>query len=1116
MTGMGGNPERSIGVLQALFDTQNAAPVIITDLDGERGSWNSSWERQEKFSPLFKRPRNYEGDRRLVYMHDDEARFMAKMLLEPSKDPQKILQRQIALQALASTPSLDELITLKNQAYRTHAGAMDLLCYYGTDPQYWKAHEERLISVYHQGITELPDYDDFGFGEVGKKEVKPLMEEGVAKIGDGIVAFERFAAKLGKVPADALAGVTSEVASVLQETKRELDKDVLLTISSEPEQPWYFEKYRWDKLVDFTNKTLKATLLRLGALLEFADIVRRDSWSPVTFDPTKPDFYLAGWNIEGRKGLQVRNNSPEGLPIIIYSGANTSGKSFGMKADFLLRLSAQALGLAPADAANLRLHQAFAYLDRASTIHEQDLSAFMSEVKNWNEVLPLLGANTRLYVDEGFSTTSPDDQARLLLATAKYIAQEGGSMVLASHNENLLRRSSGQINIGVYHLRSDVDQSGRLERYFTLTPGSDDSKAIAVARARGFHTNVIETAERYLRGEQTIPAPERAIHFPEITAYTPEQRDQMKLELKSLVQLIPESPTDPILRLYSTDNDFRPGNFLRHQTGIEDSVGSIKAIFAKMILFAPALSSEQTLERQQMFAELITDARFEQISELARRLRVADQSMAIIANSQAEGINRALYPLAINPDRKPDQKIKLEQRDIKALVAFLSLNAKVLGNRFEYSELIDRLIGLKKVEDAHALLTELEGVYDVLPVIKFQEIPLSAIQDELDALLAYRQKDKDTTEKVSNTLQRRKQRHPDTMDDLAEMLNIAMGGLPRALKEYPVYQEDIAELVRLLKATDSVYLHQTVNTAESLFASMVDQVIAEQTQDPAVDLTADMGLFSFSMLGRRIDSPFQGLPNTEPQKSPFGKELALLDALCVGASIIDAQKFSPVRFNSTGEVSLVNGFNLLKAKGVQVANSTLLGGENSKLHVLTGPNGSGKTFYEKGTVTAVLAGLATGYAPADEVTMPLFDSVVYLDRVTEKVGRDLSAFANELVFWDELVATLKDKNAVFAAVDEAFSTTSPLYQSALTYAVVGEFRRRNHYLLLSTHNHEVVDELAVSDGGSIEPYHFLFDAEKDTVTYEFRLQKGHRGSHAVEVAKGLGLKEEIVESARII
>jgi hypothetical protein len=943
--------------------------------------------------------------------------------------------------------------------------------------------------------------------------VKPIIEAGIGKAEVGVRALEKLTGSLSRTPDGVLPAVAQELNGVIQASKRELNKDKLLNVTEEPEASYWFSGGdRWDQLDDFTDETVKHTLLRLGALVEFASVVRRDGWNPVTFDPNKPDSYLAGWNIERPKVSQVRNTSPEDLPLIIYSGANTSGKTFGMRADFLLRLSAQALGLIPADGGNLRLRQAFGYLDRASTAHEQDLSAFMSEVKNWNAVLPHLGSNTRLYVDEGFSTTSPDDQARLLLATARYITQEGGSMVLASHNENLLSRAGGQQNVGVYHLRSEIDASGRLERHFTLEPGPDDSKAIAVAKARGFHPEVIETAEKYLQGELVLPAPERAPVFPEIKAYTPEQRARMKGEAESLDQLFPESPANSLFKLFSSDRDFLPDNFLRSQTGsVAD--GDAKSLFARMILYSPSFTPEQALERQQLFIELLGNERFKQINELVRTLRSADQSMALIANSQAEGINRALYPLAINPDRKPDQKLTLYERDLKAVEAFLELNAKVLGGKFEHSALLERIKTLAEVADAHYLLDELEAVYNSLPALRFQEMPLGTIDVELDSLIQYREGDRDTNERVSNTLQIRKQRHPDGMGDLMEMLAVAMGGLPRALKEYPIYKAAMEELRVSLQGIDSVYLNQTANLTESLFASMVDQIVTEQAEDPTVDLTADMGLFTFSKLGRRIDSPFRGLPDTQPQKSQFGKELSMLNALCVGASLIEAHKFAPVTFNSTGEVSLTNGFNLLKPKGAQVANDTELGGETSKLHILTGPNGSGKTFYEKGATSSILMGLATGFAPGESGTMPLFDSVVYLDRVTEKVGRDLSAFANELVYWDELVQILKDNNAVFAAIDEAFSTTSPLYQSSLTFASVGEFRRKGHYLLFSTHNHAVVDQLAVADGGSIKPYHFLFDTDKEGVQYEYKLQQGHKGSHAIEVAQSLGLKKEITDAA---
>ena len=42
---------------------------------------------------------------------------------------------------------------------------------------------------------------------------------------------------------------------------------------------------------------------------------------------------------------------------------------------------------------------------------------------------------------------------------------------------------------------------------------------------------------------------------------------------------------------------------------------------------------------------------------------------------------------------------------------------------------------------------------------------------------------------------------------------------------------------------------------------------------------------------------------------------------------------------------------------------------------------SGKTFHLKQLIWAILAAQATGFAPCDGMTLPVFDKVLYIDRV---------------------------------------------------------------------------------------------------------------------------------------
>ncbi len=74
--------------------------------------------------------------------------------------------------------------------------------------------------------------------------------------------------------------------------------------------------------------------------------------------------------------------------------------------------------------------------------------------------------------------------------------------------------------------------------------------------------------------------------------------------------------------------------------------------------------------------------------------------------------------------------------------------------------------------------------------------------------------------------------------------------------------------------------------------------------------------------------------------------------------------------------------------------------------MLTGPNGSGKTYFAKSGIVSVLQALNTGYSQSQDATVPIFDRVIYFDRVNEQDGLH-SSFANELEYWKEIWKVLE-------------------------------------------------------------------------------------------------------------
>jgi len=1183
-----GQPEtdRQFPTLEKLFDTSNAANIVLLESAGNGrrdprigidaladkyagifGRTGTPHKRREELDlgDIFKRDEYARpGDSYVMEMvRRNEARFMAKVLLSPSKEPEQVRQRQELIGSLAASENLDELIALKDRSWQVFEGLWNFRQMLGN----YRWEDTTLIEHYYEGTEFVPILEDEynrGSEVLEKIDIMETVGEAVDRINGGLAGFTRFGEALvasedplvrqafSAIPED-IEKLRQELSDLIPFDKKPAEKD-----KHDPDE----KSYELKELV----KKIEPYFFSQSAMLEFAKKVRDEGWQPVSSDPSQPYGYAEGWNLEEDKNGQVRNDSPVDAPITILSGANTSGKSFTMKSDFLIRVAAQSLGYAPVASGNLPQFDNFIFLDRAATDPENDLSAFMREVENWKIALQDVNSRTRLYADEGYSTTSPHDQASLLLATVDYINRRGGSVMLATHNDLLLDAAEQDQSMQVYNLQTDVAASGDLQRHFKLQPGRSESLSYAVARAKQFPPTALATANAYLETGRIEPSIVIGAEYPKMVTKSPEQREQEKRVAATLEQLFPKEPTDPVFHLFSLDREMTPHGLLWHVSGgrKQETAGIYEAnellsYLGQMMLWQPSQSPAEVLERQQLFSELTKEGRYKKLPEMTGDIGFLEETVAVIAKHAKDGVNKGLNPFQVS-----DEDITKMIKDVdsytpdprqlgsmlKAVDAYLGIQVKLFGDLPQVTDLKSRYSVLGEInsglserwepyrenpltaeEQAKAneaigneqnselsvadlqkavirMFASLREVTGELPGVGIKDMPVKDLSEELDILETYNR----GGEKKEET---NRPRQSGKIGQMGEMLDLMMGGMPMAVRKLPKMMGDANSLVQNLKSTDSVHLHQVANVIEeqlvkhnAVLANEAEEVVEEELQATLPNETTSR----FNHISSRSGSLFLG--RQEPKATPYKAALKQVEALGMFADILDQQGFSQVVFNDTGEIHFENAYSIFKNRTDEVANAIDLSPQDTRIQILTGPNGSGKTFYEKGVVAGVLLGLATGYAPAESATMPVFDAVTYLDRVVEKQDSSYSAFSQEVEYWKELLGLLPDHKAVFAAVDEAFSTTSPGYQGAFTSAVVAEFLNSPHFLMLSTHNHDAVTSLIGSMVPLVKPYHFSFDIKDQQIEYKYSLNEGHQTSHAMEVARTLGLPEEIVLAAQ--
>ncbi|MFH1709592.1 MAG: hypothetical protein ABH860_00795 [bacterium] len=1396
-----------------------------------------------------------------------------------STDVQQIRQRQAVIDKFLSCSFLDELQKAKNASYLINAGIKKLFA---------------LVSVNEYSNAMLPALEAY---RQGNKELEGYIMDCLAKIEKGKKSLAQLIELLHQMN-------TPLMQSIIDDLQKNLE-----SIAHFNDNYFLEQAYDREEAEALNQKTLK-NIVNLGMLISFAVLVAKDGYTKASFDLSGPFGYKNGWLFTRKKEGQTLNNSAADKTITILSGSNMSGKSYNLKQNTIIQLLAQSFGYVPCQDGNFDIYDSIIYLDRASTEHSNDLSAFGREVKDWNEAFACSGKKPLLFIDEGFSTTSPEDQYRLLTAVSQYLRDRGAKMYLASHSEKFIEGRTADAGMGIYHLLTDVNDKGDVVYKYVLTSGPDDSKALPVAANLGFPPETIKYAENFLKGIHE-KVKEAVMHnWKAITKYPEKKRSSLKKSKMSASDLFVEKKDDHLLHLFSEDSDFKVHWFSGSNiyTGEEDA-GNItfggwgkrpadhrRALILGLITRNGRLTSEEILERQQMFAQLAKNDRYEDVRQICDQLTWTLKFLPMHRRIVDELLT---FNVELNPftERSPQNTIQ----DIDLVLAYLKLNKKVLKEDFAFDATINKvgvyrsiLIKLSNIdsqqdifdiqaienkeaneelapEEANIFLKiatneprskkwngkvtrrRIRQYYDWLnnkdssrfSAVRDKLWPLTAdygdfdfsaqaIKDEFLGLvtdepdskkwgdLICRQRIADyiehlersrhygsAIEKLDHLLHiiARAQAELDIKDEEIKQLFISinpeidakeifarltaddikssLGAFMERVREQfehlpnkPVFEvnlTDIAgelkaliknykktykkgdfeyysrwpkklllalvlemsvddrpyfsELIDLLRGYDSVHLHKIANNLEKLRSGLFsvyrssydwylagehkkpqivqikedtkyardfwkdkkeqlerlcppqqsDKIEADLKQGKSASLLSLLKKYEFKespdllrILGAVYDSHFKAIweeyykiekayknisikypcfknhysleyirfikanlneernekimrelarnlenytheryehfwetlggAKTMPEKvrifrefcqkeiietgllneienilnktdrmvkegrsfmEKFGikfaekddskyfkqgnlyylskavnrtfeekvyglfedisnankdldNEILHISALGLFGHMVREDGFARVDFNSTGQLGITGLWNMVEPKNKQVSNPATFG-KDEFTKLVTGTNMSGKTYYLKSLVFAISCALATGHAPASLATMPIFDAVAYLDRVNAKNDRNLSAFGNEIQFWKGFLGLLQNNASVFAAVDEAFSTTSPKYQSALTFAMAIELLKKGQYMALASHNHDALNVLQEVQADLIKSYHFKthFD-ENGELHFDYQMADGHDLSHAIDVAKKLGLPKEIIDLAERI
>src|SRR6516165_1901011 len=199
---------------------------------------------------------------------------------------------------------------------------------------------------------------------------------------------------------------------------------------------------------------------------------------------------------------------------------------------------------------------------------------------------------------------------------------------------------------------------------------------------------------------------------------------------------------------------------------------------------------------------------------------------------------------------------------------------------------------------------------------------------------------------------------------------------------------------------------------------------------------------------------------------------------------------------------------LRKENRAAVPMSLTLGGQERML-VISGPNTGGKTVALKTTGLATLAAQAGIPVAAQRAVLSIFAEVLVDIGDDQSIAADLSTFSSHML---NLKSMLEEATAnSLVLVDEMGTGTAPEEGAALAVALLEEFRKKDCFVLATTH-HDRLKIYASTTPGVINAA-VEFDDVNLRPTY--RLMVGvPGGSSGIAIARRLGLARETIEHAR--
>ena len=217
------------------------------------------------------------------------------------------------------------------------------------------------------------------------------------------------------------------------------------------------------------------------------------------------------------------------------------------------------------------------------------------------------------------------------------------------------------------------------------------------------------------------------------------------------------------------------------------------------------------------------------------------------------------------------------------------------------------------------------------------------------------------------------------------------------------------------------------------------------------------------------------------------------------------------------DVTLIDGRHPVVERLVEkfIPNSTEFS-ESSLIHILTGPNMSGKSTYIRQVALIALMAQIGSFVPAKEFKFNITDRIFTRVGASDNLSKGESTFMVEMTETANILNNATEKSLII--LDEVGRGTSTYDGVAIAWSIVEYIQDKiKARTLFATHYHELISlEEKYSD---IKNYNIkvVEDKSKEEILFTHKIDKGATSkSYGVHVAKLAGVPEEVTKRANEI